>query len=94
MSAMTPETRETLALMLTNNIVVLDTYPQGHPGRLAYEAIVAALRDVLTPRVCGTCRHDGVCGIQASCVSSMFPDRRPTGCDGGWQAREGEGGGK
>lgn len=46
---MTDETRETLGLMLTNNIVVLDTYPQGHPGRLAYEAIVAALRDVLTP---------------------------------------------
>jgi len=54
---MTDETRETLGLMLTNNIVVLDTYPQGHPGRLAYEAIVAALRDVLTPRTCGNCKH-------------------------------------
>ena len=52
-----------------------------------------ALRDVLTPRTCGTCRHfiDQCCMNKEAPAYDMFvaPD---DGCLLGWQAREGEGG--
>ena len=36
---------------------------------------------------CGTCKHDGCCGIQAACVSSQFTDKRATGCTGAYEPK-------
>ena len=63
----------------------------------------AALRDVLTPRTCGTCRHlkypgpyRAACGNPESAfrgaVFYSYEASEMDGCLKGWQPREGEGG--
>ena len=105
---MTDETRETLtvlALELEKTAATCDrlsaesstrSYRQ-HADRRRKEA--AALRDVLTPRTCGTCRHAVASGAWLACTNrNSFGWQRHLGandgCLKGWQAREGEGGGK
>ena len=103
---MTDETRETLTIHADCVEDELDgqaahgfTEARVHVDR----DVLAALRDVLTPRTCGTCRHsvehrrwnDGgvflTCEHLGSlaCCNKVRPD---DGCIRGWQAREGEGG--
>jgi len=83
---MTDETRETLAKLA-------EKFESDHPYG-------TALRDVLTPRTCGTCRHAsfyigseyGMCGGDGIAIGRDITE--DDGCIRGWQAREGEGGGK
>lgn len=86
--AMTQETRETLEDLYYSHAILSDA--ESH-------RIAAALRDVLTPRTCGTCRHirdgeprDG----WVWCHEKSEHWRVKDGCLLGWQAREGESGGK
>lgn len=92
---MTYETRETLTVL--ENVV--SSYLQ-FPGANTVSIQLgrkeaAALRDVLTPRTCSTCRHirdgepqDG----WVWCHEKSENWRSDDGCIRGWQAREGEGG--
>lgn len=98
---MTDETRETLTKLLGEIEQAASTSAQR-----CDEA--AALRDVLTPRTCSTCKHfvawfkDGVTANgypekRGDCKHRSYLGRRngqspDDGCIRGWQAREGEGG--
>ena len=108
---MTDESRETLRAKINEwRDYAPDIDDQGHHTRaeaicdfaIELEEVLsaAALRDVLTPRTCSTCRHAkfyttnseyGMCRGDSIAIG-----RDITGSDGcikGWQAREGEGGG-
>lgn len=93
---MTQETRETLAELAEQYEGHAESSPLTGGARPRLLAIAAALRDVLSPRTCGNCRHythDDRCGNhaqpQSTALATMAPD---DGCLLGWQAREGEGG--
>ena len=109
---MTDETRETLTKLARELEQVAATCKRlgaESPNRI-YEALTvqrqkeaAALRDVLTPRTCGSCRHsvehrrwnDGGVFLICEHLSSLArcnTVRPDDGCIRGWQAREGEGG--
>lgn len=84
---MTDETRETLSKLY-------EKFEYDHPYG-------TALRDVLTPRTCGTCKHatdEHTRGtvehgyVAVVCVKRGGYWRADDGCIRGWQAREGEGG--
>lgn len=99
---MTDETRETLTIHADCVEDELDgqaahgfTEARVHVDR----DVLAALRDVLTPRTCGTCRHAkfyttnseyGMCRGDSIAIGRDITES--DGCIRGWQAREGEGG--
>lgn len=97
---MTDETRETLTIHADCVEDELDgqaahgfTEARVHVDR----DVLAALRDVLTTRTCGTCRHAVSSGAWLACTNrNSFGWQRHLGandgCLKGWQAREGEGG--
>lgn len=109
---MTQETRETLTAMRDYAAAYIESAAEDYEFLLAEwpADIIAqqvrrvarqgrralALRDVLTPRTCGTCRHwhrGGRRGVfPFSCDIRRGEWRRDDGCLKGWQAREGEGG--
>ena len=90
---MTQETRETLTELADElERVVLEVSSRDGDATARQHARAAALRDVLTPRTCSTCRHythDDRCGNhaqpQSTALATMAPD---DGCLLGWQARE------
>ena len=105
---MTPETRETLTIHA--DCVEDELDGQAKHGItearvLVDRTVLVALRDVLTPRVCGTCKSrnltTGACyqdvqdpkGEEVTDTLSPWNwrNRDEFGCLG-WQAREGEGG--
>lgn len=95
---MTDQTRETLTELELSVAEHLTNEKEAYGSRIARVSVdasdLAALRDVLTPRTCGTCRwaQSGTCVNPDSMhdvTMAMDPD---DGCIKGWQAREGEGG--
>jgi len=91
---MTQETRETLELAAAYHAARAFQYREEGDEVMAkkHGRVHAALRDVLTPRTCSTCRHythDDRCGNhaqpQSTALATMAPD---DGCLLGWQARE------
>lgn len=96
---MTDQTRETLTDVLERAMSMDDDVPIWAYNYRKTGAVAAALRDVLTPRTCGTCRHAVSSGAWLACTNrNSFGWQRHLGandgCLKGWQAREGEGGGR
>ena len=104
---MTDQTRETLTELELSVAEHLTNEKEAYGSRIARVSVdasdLAALRDVLTPRTCGTCRHatdeqtrDTVEHgyVAVVCVKRGGYWRADDGCIKGWQAREGEGGGR
>ena len=71
----------------TREEIIAGLQAWSHDERLGDGMLLREAAAALRRGTCGTCKHDGCCGIQAVCVSSVHTDKRATGCTGAYEPK-------